>query len=312
MIAGPTASGKTALAIALAKEVGGEIISADSMQIYRNMDIGTAKPSLEEREGVPHHLIDIIEPDAPFSVVHFKERAEACIKAVLSRGRIPIIAGGTGLYINALAYNLTFSESTGNEAFRKEMQALALEKGSIFLYEKLKDVDPKGALAIHPNNVVRVIRALEVYEATQRPISEHREESRLVPPPYDYRLFALTLDRTVLYDRIEHRVDIMIEKGLFEEVRKLLNAGFSPELQSMQAIGYKECIAALENQISKEEAIAAIKLGTRHYAKRQITWFKKLEGINWLDSDKTDLRAMIKILTDNLNNPGSFSKMRAD
>ncbi|HHY65436.1 MAG TPA: tRNA (adenosine(37)-N6)-dimethylallyltransferase MiaA [Clostridiaceae bacterium] len=304
VIAGPTATGKTALAVELALQVGGEIVSADSMQIYRKMDIGTAKPTMEERQGIPHHMIDIVDPDEEYSVAQFKTDAEACIKDIIGRGKVPIVAGGTGLYINSLVYNINFSESTSDWDYRERLKNLAMEQGPETLHKMLEDIDPISARAIHPNNVKRVIRALEVYKTTGKPISSHKEVSREIPPPYDYKIFGLDLSRETLYSRIEKRVDKMMEMGLYEEVEGLLNEGYSPNLVSLQGIGYKEIISAIKGECSLKTAVDNIKKGTRHLAKRQITWFKKTEGLKWINAEKTDIWAMIKILTDALNNQG--------
>ncbi|MCX7772423.1 MAG: tRNA (adenosine(37)-N6)-dimethylallyltransferase MiaA [Clostridia bacterium] len=301
VIAGPTASGKTDLAIELALEAGGEIISADSMQIYRYMDIGTAKPTLEERKSIPHFMMDLIDPDEAFSVAQYQAAAKLCIEDILSRGKVPIIAGGTGLYVNALVYNLTFSDTITNWEYRKTLQDIADEQGPEALHDLLRKVDPQSAERIHPNNVKRVIRALEVYETSGRPISEHQEESRLEPPPYDYQVFGLEVERDVLYRRIEQRVDKMMALGLLEEVEDILKKGYSPNLISLQGIGYKEIISAIQGHCTMAEAVEAIKLGTRHLAKKQMTWFKKTEGLRWLNTSNFNLRAMLKILTHALN-----------
>jgi len=304
VIAGPTATGKTALAVELAIKVGGEVVSADSMQIYRKMDIGTAKPTMEERRGIPHHMIDIVDPDEEFSVAQFKSAADSCIREIIGRGKVPIVAGGTGLYINSLVYNISFSDTTSDWDYREELSELALKQGPQVLHKMLEEIDPESARTIHPNNVKRVIRALEVYKTTGKPISAHKEVSREIPPPYDYKIFGLELSRDTLYSRIEERVDKMMEMGLYEEVEGLLKSGYSPDLVSLQGIGYKEIIAAIRGDYSLNTAIEEIKKGTRHLAKRQITWFKKTEGLKWIDAEKMDLWAMIKILTDALNNQG--------
>jgi len=294
VIAGPTASGKTDLGIALAKEIQGEVISADSTLIYRYMNIGTAKPTMEERCGIPHHMIDIIDPDEDFSVAQYKTLAESCIKDIISRGRVPVIVGGTGLYINALVYNIQFSETICDWSFREEMHRLAEENGPEFLHNKLKAVDPISAERIHPNNIKRVIRALEVFETTGRPISEHQAQSRRIKPEFDYRIYGLEMERNLLYERIDRRADIMVAQGLEQEVRGLLEMGYSKDLVSMQAIGYKEIIAAINNECSLTEAIDRIKLLTRHLAKRQMTWFKSLEGLVWLKAGADTLTGNVK------------------
>lgn len=301
VLGGPTATGKTDLAIELALLVNGEVVSADSAQVYRYMDIGTAKPTPEERRGVPHHMIDIVYPDEEFSVAQFKNLAEDSIRDILSRGKVPVVAGGTGLYISSLVYNIQFSDTICDWEFRERMNALAIKYGPGYLHDRLKEVDPVSAQRIHPNNVKRVIRALEVFETTGRPISEHQAESRTKPPEFDYLLFGLTMDRQMLYERIEKRTDIMMEKGLADEVAGILKMGYSKDLVSLQAIGYKEIAAAISGECSMEEAVENIKLGTRHLAKRQITWFNSMEGLKWLDTKALDRRAMLKILADSLN-----------
>jgi len=283
VIAGPTASGKTDLAINLALKSNGEVISADSMQIYRHMDIGTAKPTKKEMMGIPHHMIDIIDPDESYSVALYKKDAEDCIKDVLSRGKLPIIAGGTGLYINSLIYNIKFSETVVNEEFRKKMNHIAQTEGPIVLHEMLRKVDPESAEKIHYNNVKRVIRALEVYEYTKKPISEHQKESRMEPPEYRYLVFIINMDRNRLYNRIDRRVDKMIENGLVDEVKRLLDMGYKPGSTAMQGLGYKEIISYLNNELPFDEAIRILKRDTRHYAKRQITWFKAIKDAVWIE-----------------------------
>jgi len=301
VIAGPTASGKTDLAIKLAHEINGEIISADSMQIYRGMDIGTAKPTMEERQGIPHYLIDIVDPDEEYSVAHFQRDAKNCIREILNSGKVPIVAGGTGLYINSLVYNINFSETTADWEYRKQLEEIARDKGPEELHRFLQKVDPVSAEKIHPNNIKRVIRALEVFKTTGKPISQHQLESRTEKPEYEFKIFGLEMDRKILYERINKRVDKMMEIGLYEEVESLLEK-YSPDLVSLQGIGYKEIISAIKGEYSLEEAVEKIKLNTRHLAKRQITWFKKTENLRWIDTGNTETRAIIKKLANNLNN----------
>ncbi|NLX78095.1 MAG: tRNA (adenosine(37)-N6)-dimethylallyltransferase MiaA [Clostridiaceae bacterium] len=284
VIAGPTASGKTDLAINLALKTGGEVVSADSMQIYRYMDIGTAKPTKEEMKGIPHHMIDIVDPDESYSVALYKKDAGKCIKDILSRGRLPIVAGGTGLYINSLIYNIKFSETVTDEEFRKRMQDIARTEGPKVLHEMLQRVDPESAGEIHYNNVKRVIRALEVYEYTKKPLSQHKKESRTEPPEYRYLVFVLNMDRNVLYDRIDRRVDKMLEAGLVDEVKMLLNMGYKPGSTALQGLGYKEIISYLNNEVPFDEAIRILKRDTRHYAKRQLTWFRSIKEAVWLEA----------------------------
>ena len=301
VIAGPTASGKTDLAIELALRINGEIISADSMQIYREMNIGTAKPTMEERKGIPHHMLDIVDPDEEFSVAQFQQGAKKCIKDILSRGKVPIVAGGTGLYINAVVNNITFSETITDWNYRNQLQNIAREQGPEALHTLLQEVDPISAENIHPNNVKRVIRALEVYETTGKPISQHQLESRQKKPEYDYKIFGIEVERDVLYRRIESRADKMLEMGLYEEVENILKKGYSPDLVSLQGIGYKEIIMAILGKCTLEEAVDKIKLNTRHLAKRQMTWFRKTENLKWMKTAEMDKWAMIKKLSDALN-----------
>ncbi len=301
VIAGPTASGKTDLAIELASRVGGEIISADSMQIYREMNIGTAKPTEEEKRGIPHHMMDIVYPDEVFSAAQFQQGAKALIQEIVNRNKVPIVAGGTGLYINALVYNITFSDTIALWEYRERLQRLAQEEGPEALHELLQKVDEKSAASIHPNNVKRVIRALEVFETTGKPISEHQVESRREPPAFDFRIFGLDVDREILYERIEQRADKMITGGLYEEVQGLLEKGYSPDLVSLQGIGYKEMITSIQGHCSLIDAIDRIKVATRHLAKKQMTWFRKTEGLKWLKASDLNTWAMLKILEDALN-----------
>lgn len=285
VIVGPTASGKTNLSIELAKRMNGEIISADSMQIYKYMDIGTAKPTKEEMQDISHYLIDEVLPNEDFNVVRFKELAEKYIDNILEKGKQPIVAGGTGLYISSLINNINFSESESDWELREALKKEAKEFGPEYLHKKLQEVDPNSALSIHPNNIKRVIRALEVYYQTQKPISYHNEISRSIPPKYQFVLVGLNMDRQVLYERINKRVDIMIQNGLVDEVKGLVDLGYADSIISMQGIGYKEILEFLRNNITLEQAIDNIKQGTRRYAKRQITWFKRIHGINWFNAD---------------------------
>ncbi len=270
IVAGPTASGKTALSIQLAKVLNGEVISADSMQVYRGMDIGTAKVTAEEMDGVPHHLIDIVDPADPWNVMEFCRRAGECIQDIAGRGCQPIIAGGTGFYIHALAYGAEFEEEN-DDTIRA-----ALEKQSPKdLYRQLQEVDPVSAEIIHPNNVKRVVRALEYYQQTGQPISSHNAVLKEKPSPYDLTYLVLDWDRAVLYERIERRVDIMLEQGLEREVAGLLQKGVQRDWVSMQGLGYKETAAWLEGDITREEGIYLLKRDTRRFAKRQLTWFRR-------------------------------------
>lgn len=286
IIVGPTASGKTKISIELAKEINGEIISADSMQIYKYMDIGTAKADAEEMQGIQHYLVDEVTPDEEFSVARFQEKAYQYIEEILQKGKVPIIAGGTGLYVNSLIYNINFTETTSDWELRERLKKEAEEKGNQYLHEKLREVDPEAAEKLHVNDVKRVIRALEVYEYTKMPISYHQEISRQNPPRFNYILIGLKMDRQKLYDRINRRVDIMLEKGLVEEVRKLVQRGYDRNTVAMQGLGYKEILAYFRGEMTLEEAVEVIKMDSRRYAKRQITWFKRYENIHWVDLDE--------------------------
>lgn len=283
ILTGPTAVGKTELSIALAKSIGGEIISADSMQVYKYMDIGTAKIRSEEMDGVPHHLIDILEPDVAFNVAMFKDLAKSSVEDIYSRGRIPILVGGTGFYIQALLYDIDFSEEDSDSSIRKELETLVEIKGAAFLHEKLREVDPESAEQIHANNVKRVIRALEYYQLHGEKISTHNETDRHKESPYDFLYFVLTHDRQVLYERIEKRIDQMIDHGLISEVDNLLKKGYDSSLVSMQGLGYKELIPYLQKKCTLDEAIYVLKRDTRHFAKRQLTWFRRERNVRWLD-----------------------------
>jgi tRNA dimethylallyltransferase len=286
LIVGPTASGKTGLSIELAKMVDGSIVSADSMQIYRHMNIGTAKPDSREMSGISHYMIDIVNPDESFSVAKYCELALKNIKLILEQGKRPIIAGGTGLYINSLIYNISFSETICDNELREALKKEAMEKGNRHLHDRLKDIDPLAASRIHENDTKRVIRAIEVYTHTNRTISEHSRMSRMDPPPYNYILFGLNWDRKKLYDRIDKRVDRMIEIGLIDEVKNLVEMGYDKGATAMQGIGYKEVLSYLKGECSLEEMIYILKRNTRRYAKRQLTWFRRIQEINWLQVDE--------------------------
>ena len=283
ILTGPTAVGKTKASIGLAKAVDGEIISADSMQVYRHMDIGSAKIKPEEMEGIPHHLIDVLEPDDEFHVVKFQQLAKKAMREIWERGHIPIVTGGTGFYIQALLYDIDFDENEKEDACRKELEAYARELGAEALHEKLALVDPASAEMIHPNNIKRVIRALEFYEQTGKRISEHNETQRQRESPYAFAYFVLTDDRAHLYERINRRVDQMIEEGLVNEVQALKDKGYTKQLVSMQGLGYKEILDYLDGNCTLEEAIYTIKRDTRHFAKRQLTWFKRERDVIWIN-----------------------------
>ncbi|MBU4541132.1 MAG: tRNA (adenosine(37)-N6)-dimethylallyltransferase MiaA [Firmicutes bacterium] len=295
VIVGPTASGKTPLGVALAKRLGGEIISADSMQIYKHMSIGTAKVSLDEMQGVPHHLVDCVSPDEEFSVAKYKAAALEAIEAILSRGKLPIIIGGTGLYINSLSLPWDFQKKDSDEKIRWRLTAEAEVIGNKALYERLKSVDPVTAEIVHPNNLNRLIRALEIYELTGKPKSDFDEETKKHSVPYDYIILGLDWDRETLYERINRRVDRMIEEGLIEETKMLIERGYDWNLTAMKAIGYKELKAYLEGESSLAEAVTILKRDSRHYAKRQMTWFRKDKRIQWLKMDETrDLETQVE------------------
>ncbi|NMB95436.1 MAG: tRNA (adenosine(37)-N6)-dimethylallyltransferase MiaA, partial [Clostridiaceae bacterium] len=283
VIVGPTASGKTKVSIELAKLINGEIISADSMQVYKYMDIGTAKPSIVEREGIEHFLIDEVFPDEEFNVVKFQKLAFEYIENILKKGKAPIVVGGTGLYINSLIYNIKFSESATDLKLREKLNKIALEKGSKYLHDRLKEIDPEAAARIPFNNTKRIIRAIEVFKTTNKTITYHQEMSRLEPPKYNYLLFGLSMDRELLYNRINKRVDYMLEKGLINEVKKLIDMGYHEKLTSMQGLGYKEFFWYFNGRTTLDESVYFLKRDTRHYAKRQITWFKRNKDIRWID-----------------------------
>lgn len=286
VIGGPTAVGKTELSIDLAKRLNGEIISADSMQIYKYMDIGSAKVSKGEMNGVVHHLIDVVDPSINFSVVDYKEQGEKAIKEIISRGKLPIIVGGTGLYINSLTCNMNFTKAEKDEEYRKELDKLANEHGNNYIHEMLKEIDPISYNEIHANNRKRVIRALEVYKLTDNPFSSYNAGEDFYKSEYDVHYYVLTMDREKLYERINLRVDIMMEKGLLEECIKLKEMGYTSSMQSMQGIGYKEILYYLEGNVKLQEAINMIKQGSRNYAKRQLTWFRRDKRVTFLDKDK--------------------------
>lgn len=300
VLTGPTAVGKTGLSIELAKRLDGEIISADSMQVYQYMDIGSAKIRKEEMKGIPHHLIDCLEPSEDFNVYRFQELANKALEEIWSKGKIPIITGGTGFYIQAVLYDIDFTKNNDNETVRKELEELAAQKGASYLHEMLRTVDEKAAEEIHANNVKRVIRALEFFQLTGEKISEHNEKQRKHLSPYEFTYFVLNDHRNDLYLRIDQRVEEMIRSGLVEEVMGLKNMGLNRTNISMQGIGYKEILSYLENEISLEEAIYIIKRDTRHFAKRQLTWFKRERDVIWVNKydfaydDEKILEFMVK------------------
>lgn len=286
ILTGPTAVGKTEISIRLAKALGGEIISADSMQIYKYMNVGTAKIMPDKMEGVPHHLINEITPDTPFHVYEFKKMAQASMKKIYERGNIPIVTGGTGFYIQALLYDIDFCDEPADHAYRRELTELSKEKGAAFLHDLLRAVDAESARSIHPHNIKRVIRALEYYHDNGVPISSHNREQREKQSPYRFLYLVLTMDRQKLYERINKRVDQMVHDGLFEEMEILLSKGYTKDMVSMQAIGYKELFPFFEGSITKEEAIEQIKQDTRHFAKRQLTWFRREREVTFVNKDE--------------------------
>ena len=283
VLAGPTASGKTALSIRLAKAHACEIVCMDSMQIYRGMNIGTAKPTAEEMEGIPHHLLDVVHPGDPFSVAQYQQLAEQCIGEIISRGHQPLMVGGTGFYLRALRHPMAMGMVTGDETIRRTLEAIAEQTdGRFVLHRMLEEIDPDTAARLPVNDVRRVVRALEVYRLTGVPFSKQPTSDR--EPPFRYRVAALTMDRTILYQRIERRVDQMIAQGLLDEVRDLLSNGVPSDCQAMKAIGYKELVPVVLGETSLEAAITQLKQNTRHYAKRQLTWMRREEDVFWADS----------------------------
>lgn len=286
VIVGPTASGKTRMAVELAQRHNGEVISADSMQIYRTMDIGTAKPTQEEMGGIPHHMIDVADPEEDFSVARYVEMAARCVDDVLERGKLPIVAGGTGLYIDSLLSGRTFAPFSPDSALRGELERELAEKGGQAMLEALAQVDPEAAQRLHPNDHKRIIRALEVYRSTGKTITQHNRETQAVPPRYDALTIGLAFqDRQAMWRRIDQRVDEMVAAGLEDEVRRLLTSGISPKCTAMQAIGYKEFTQALSGEMTWQEAADVVKLRSRQYAKRQLTWFGRNPNTRWVRWD---------------------------
>ena len=286
VLTGPTAVGKTELSIQLAQKLDGEIISADSMQIYQKMDIGTAKIRKEEMDGIPHHLIDVLDPSEEFNVARFQEMAKEALAGIYRRERIPLIVGGTGFYIQGLLYDIDFTKEEQDFRYRENLQKKAKEEGAQAIHKMLQAVDPASAQKIHPNNIKRVIRALEFSHLNGRKISEHNEQESRKESPYRFAYFVLNQNRTTLYERINHRVDLMLEAGLVEEVRRLKEAGYGKNLVSMQGIGYKEVLDYLDGKMTLEETADQIKKDTRHFAKRQLTWFGREKEVIMIDKDK--------------------------
>lgn len=286
VLTGPTAVGKTKLSISLAKAVGGEIISADSMQVYKYMDIGSAKIRQEEMEGVPHYLVDVLEPEEEFHIVRFQQMAKDAMKKIYAHGHIPILVGGTGFYIQAITRDIDFTEAVQEDGYRKGLEALAAEKGNEFLHQMLKQVDAKSAEEIHANNVKRVIRALEFYHQNGTPISSHNEEQKERTSPYNLAYFVLNAPRELLYERIDRRVDEMMESGLVKEVENLKARGCKRGMVSMQGLGYKEILDFLDGEYLLDEAVRILKRDTRHFAKRQLTWFRREPSVTWVNKDE--------------------------
>lgn len=287
VICGPTASGKTSLSISLAKKINGEIVSCDSMQIYKEMDIGSAKPTVEEMQEIKHYLVDFVSPEKRYSVSEYKEDASKAIEEIINKGKTPIIVGGTGLYLNSLIYNIQYNEMEVDLNYRRELEKEAEEYGLEVLYNRAKEIDPEAMEKVSANDKKRITRVLEIYNATGRNKTELEKKSRK-EVPYNYLIFGINMERSILYDRINKRVDIMLEQGLIEEVKNLINK-YSNMPTAMQGLGHKEVKEFLDGNISKEEMIEKIKMETRRYAKRQITWFKRIENIIWLDGlNKTE------------------------
>lgn len=286
VLTGPTAVGKTSLSISLAKAVNGEIISADSMQVYKKMDIGSAKIRPEEMQGVKHYLVDVLEPEEEFHIVKFQQMAKEAMEEIYEKGKIPILVGGTGFYIQAVTRDIDFTEAQQENTYRAELEKLAETEGAEYLHDRLKEVDPASADTIHANNVKRVIRALEFYHQNGTPISAHNEEQKKQTSPYNLAYFVLNAPRDILYERIDKRVDQMLEEGLVKEVEGLKRGGCHRGMVSMQGLGYKEILAYLEGEYPLEEAVRILKRDTRHFAKRQLTWFRRESDVIWVDKDK--------------------------
>ena len=297
VIGGPTASGKTALSIELAKKINGEIVSADSMQIYKEMNIGTAKPDEEEKQNIKHYMLDIINPNERYSVADYKRDAKNAIREIIKKSKTPIVVGGTGLYIDSLIYEIEYPEIQIDLNYRKELEELAEKEGLLNLYEKAKQIDEKAIEKISKNDKKRILRVLEIYHQTGKTKTELDEESKK-EPEFDYKMFAINMNRELLYDRINRRVDIMLQKGLIEEVKTIYNK-YKEFPTAMQALGYKEVVEYLEGKISKEEMIEKIKMETRRYSKRQMTWFRKNKQTIWLDG-QAEVESNIDVILKNL------------
>lgn len=310
ILTGPTAVGKTKASIGLAKAIGGEIISADSMQVYKQMDIGSAKIKPSEMEGVPHYLVDVLEPDEEFHVVRFQQMAKQAMEEIYAKGKIPILVGGTGFYIQAVLYDIDFSKNDKDTSYREALELLAQSRGAEYLHECLRKVDEKSAEDIHANNVKRVIRALEYFYQTGKKISEHNEEQRSKESPYNFAYFVLNDERSHLYERINLRVDQMITEGLVNEVRALKDKGYTKDMVSMQGLGYKEILDYLDEKDSLEHAVEIIKRDTRHFAKRQITWFKRESDVTWINKDEYayDENKILEVMLRELNERGIINE----
>ncbi len=293
VIVGPTASGKTGLSIELAKKINGEIISCDSMQVYKEMNIGTAKPTIEEMQGIKHYMFDVVRPDEEFNVAKYKQMAQTCIEEILQKGKTPIIVGGTGLYVESLIYNIEFSETKIDYKYREELEDIAKEKGNEEIYNMLKKIDIDITNKIHLNDTKRIIRALEVYHQTGKNMTYHNEHSRKNETKYEFMIYGLTMDREKLYNRINQRVDIMLNQGLIEEVKEICQK-YKSFPTSMQGLGYKEVVKYLNNEYSYDEMIDILKMETRRYAKRQLTWFRKYNNLIWLNADELKKQEMIE------------------
>ena len=299
IIAGPTASGKTGLSIKLAKKINGEIVSSDSMQIYREMNIGTAKPTVEEMDGIKHYMFDVVYPNEEFNVVKYKKMAEQAIDEILEKGKTPIVVGGTGLYIEALVNNIEFSETVIDEKYRNELQKIADEEGNEKIYNMLKEIDEEACEKIHLNDTKRIIRALEVYKQTGKTITYHNKISKLNDTKYDYYIYGLTMNREKLYDRINQRVDIMLEQGLVYEVKNICSK-YEKFPTAMQGLGYKEVVKYINGEYSYDEMIDVLKMETRRYAKRQLTWFRRYKNLKWLNFDELTSDKMIDIICNDI------------
>ncbi len=304
MIGGPTACGKTAFSIELAKKINGEIISADSMQVYRHMDIGTAKVRPDEMDGVPHFLIDEFDPDEEYNVMIFQKMAKAYMEEIWNKGKIPIVVGGTGFYINALLYDSEFTETESDTSYREMCYKLAEEEGAEVLFAKLLDIDPEYAKTTHANNVKRVTRALEYHHLTGEKFSEHNEEQKEKESPYNASVIVVHMERQKMYERIEVRIDLMVEDGLLPEVKNLLDMGYTPDLVSMQGIGYKEFMPYLRGETTLEESLTELKIATRRFAKRQLTWFNRQVEGKWVNVSELGMDLALKEVLVDLEEKG--------